>query len=98
MALPTSDLFARSQFLTAPTQITMTASSVKSAQLAEGMYLLYSTTAVTWLQGDTSVAATSASIPLPASMFFGPVYVKDATDGFIAALGASGVVSIIKVS
>lgn len=98
MAYPTPDMFCRSQFLDAPQQLTMTASSVKSTLLAPGMYLLYSTATIAWLQGPTGVTATSASIPLPASTFFGPIFVTDATDGYIAAIAASGTVSIIKVS
>lgn len=98
MAYPDAGMFARSQFLDAPQQLPMTASSVKSTQLGPGMYLLYSTALVAWLQGPTAVTATSASIPLPASTFFGPIYVTGSTDGFIAAIGASGTVSIVKVS
>jgi hypothetical protein len=98
MALPTSDLFARSQFLDDPQILTMTGSSVKSTELGAGMYLLYASAAVAFLQGATAVSATASSVPLGASVYFGPVYVTGAADGFIAAIGASGTVSIIKVS
>ena len=100
MSLPSADLFARSQFLDAPQILAMTGSSVKSTQLTKGMYLLYASAAVAWLQGPTGVVALSTSVPLPLGTFFGPVYVDDEGAGaaFIAAIGASGNFYIIKVS
>ena len=101
MSLPAADLFARSQFLDAPQILAMTASSVRSTQLTPGMYLIYSSTAVAWLQGGSGVTAVAAtSIPLPLGTFFGPVFVdsENANAAYIAAIAASGNFYIIKVS
>lgn len=98
MAIPDNSLLNRSQYLENPQQLTMNASSVKSTELAAGIYYLYSTTAIAFLQGPTGVVATAASVPLPATTLFGPIYVTSAADGFIAAIAATGTVSIIKAS
>lgn len=98
MPFPGADSLTASQFMSNPQNLAMTASSVKSTQLTAGLYYLYSSTAINWLQGPTGVVATANSIPLPAVTLFGPIFVTGATDGFIAAIAASGTVSIIAVT
>ncbi len=100
MSLLTPDLLNRAQFSTAPTTVSISGTTARNASaMGEGMYIIHSTTACFFLQGGSGVNATTASIPLPADFFFGPIKLDSGGGLYIAAItsSATGTLSIIPV-
>ncbi len=98
MGIPSPDVFCRLKYLSNPTSVAYTGTQDRTAALAPGLYEIVSTTNCFFLQGGSSVAATTSSNPLPA---WAPrlVWVEaSVTDGYISAIRetTSGTIYAIK--
>ena len=86
-------------FTASPVKVTAAGSSVASARLGPGRYLLYATAAFSFKQGGSAVEATANDHKIAAASYFPtPVVVKSpssdadaASDGFIAVIGTGDV-------
>jgi len=77
------------QATAAPQKLSMTGSSVRSTELAPGLYEVVSTVTGNILQGGSAVTATAGSQYIVADR---PrlIFVTGASDGFVAGIIASG--------
>jgi hypothetical protein len=84
----------RSDFSSAPTNVSVTTSTARSAQLAVGLYEITTDADCFFLQGSVTVDALTTSHPLWANTYR-LVYVSDTTTkGYIAAITASGTATL----
>lgn len=83
------DELAHAEWSAAPVIVSISGTTAKSAQLAEGTYYAISDTACFFKQGSTAITAATTDNYMPANLPF-VVKVRDTTAmGFIAAITSS---------
>lgn len=101
MAIPSTDMLLRLKFKTNPTAVAYTGTAARnSTALTEGVYYIIASSLCYFLQGGSSVTATTSSHRLPADTLIGPIHVEgaDASSKYISAIqdSAGGTLQIWK--
>lgn len=84
-----SDEYQRAAWTSAPVTVSLSGTTARSGALGAGMYYVCADVACYFLQGGSSVDATTASNYLPAGAIVA-MRVTSAADGYVAAILASG--------